>query len=258
MKWLRCCSTRVLKIDKAMNIDKNDNNPYLSEIGAKQQLTDEQEQQLALRIKQGDEKSVDKLMAHNLKYVVTLAAQYKNRGLDIEDLISEGNIGMLKAARKFDGSQHKRFVTFAAPYIRDAIEKAIEQQAGIFRVPRDAKDITLEKKRSKALSIDAPVGGSTELSLGRVIPDKDTVNPENALEEDVAKDELQKLLSTLPQRDQHVMQRFYGLGVETRTMAEIAQEMGLKRERVRQIRDHAIHHILKASSNKHLKAFLKG
>lgn len=237
--------------------DNNSLNTYLGEIGSRKVLSDKEEAGLAARIQAGDSKALDTLMSHNLTYVVKVAGQYKNRGLALEDLVSEGNIGMLKAARKFDGSQGKRFVTFAAPYVRDAIEKAIEQQAGLYRVPRDASNTALEKKRAHALSIDAPVGGSPELSLGRVIPDADAPDPEKELQKDIVEKELKDIVSKLPAREQQVIQRFYGIGVGTMTMAEIGQEMGLKRERVRQIRDHAVRHILKATTSASLKDFLK-
>lgn len=203
-----------------------------------------------------DDKAVADLVARNQGFVVSMAAQYKHRGLDMDDLVSEGNIGMLQAARKFDTSQGKRFVTFAAPYIRDAIEKAIEQQTGLYRVPRDVADSAAEKKRSRTLSIDAPVGGSPELSLGRVIPDADAPDPEKTLQKDLLVRELQELVRGLAPREQHVVQRFYGVGVDPLTMAEIAQEMGLKRERVRQIRNQAVRHILKKTHNANLKDYL--
>ena len=240
-----------------MDKDKNSLNTYLNEIGSKKLLSDKEEADLATRIQAGDQKALNKLMSHNLTFVVSVANQYKDRGLDLEDLISEGNVGMLRAAKKFDGTQGKRFVAFAAPYIRDAIEKAIEQQAGLYHVPRDAKNTSLEKKRSRPLSIDAPIGGSPELSLGRVIPDTTAPDPEKVLQKDIIEKELQSLVRKLPQREQHVIQRFYGIGVDALSMAEIGQEMGLKRERVRQIRDHAVRHILKETNNDSLKDFLR-
>ena len=196
-------------------------------------------------------------MSANLTFVVSLATQYKNRGLDIEDLISEGNIGMLKAAKKFHPEHGHRFVTFAAPYIREAIEKAIEQQVGLYRVPRNMKDEALEKKRSRALSIDAPVGGSTELSLGRVIPNKDAPDPDQLLQKQNIERELADIVRQLTVREQQVVQYFYGIGVETKTMAKIAQNMGLKRERVRQIRDKAVRQLLKQTHSAYLKNYLR-
>lgn len=204
-----------------------------------------------------DEKRVSELISKNQGFVISIASQYKRRGLDMDDLVSEGNIGMLKAARKYSKDSGKAFVTFAAPYIRDSIEKAIEQQSGLYRVPRDVNDPSLEKKRSRALSIDAPVGGSQELSLGRVIPDTEAPDPENQLEKDVLVKELKDIVRGLQPREQHVIQRFYGIGVDTMTMAEIGQEMGLKRERVRQIRNHAVRKILKKTHDANLKDYLR-
>ena len=240
-----------------MNKENNALNAYLNEIGSKKLLSDKEEAELAQRILNGDEKALNKLMSANLTFVVSLATQYKNRGLDIEDLISEGNIGMLKAAKKFHPKHGHRFVTFAAPYIREAIEKAIEQQVGLYRVPRNMKDEALEKKRSRALSIDAPVGGSTELSLGRVIPNKDAPDPDQLLQKQNIERELADIVRQLPVREQQVVQYFYGIGVETKTMAEIAQNMGLKRERVRQIRDKAVRQLLKQTTSASLKNYLR-
>lgn len=206
---------------------------------------------------ENDRKTINKLVSENQGFVISIASQYKRRGLDMDDLVSEGNIGMLQAARAFDPSRGKSFVTFAAPYVRAAIGKAIEQQAGLYRVPRDAKDSTLEKRCSRALSIDAPVGGSAELSLSKVIPDHDAPNPDQELRNALLTKELSEILESLEQRDRHVVQRFYGLGVESRTMVEIAAEMGLKRERVRQIRDHAVRKIMKLTREASLKDYFK-
>lgn len=233
-------------------------NAYMKEIGDNKLLSDKEEAELAQRIQEGDSKAMDKLLKANLTFVVSLANQYKGRGLAIEDLISEGNIGMLKAAGKFRPDEHKRFVTFAAPYIREAIKKAIEQQANLYRVPRDVADVALEKKRSHVLSIDAPVGGSPELSLGRVIPNRDALDPDQVLQKDNAEKELEQAVRKLDARSQQVVQYFYGVGVETRTLAEIGQMMGLKRERVRQIRDRAVRQLLRMPGNAHLKDYLKG
>lgn len=230
---------------------------YFSEIGQQRQLTDDEEQRLAEQIHQGSQQALNRLTEANLTFVVAVARQYRDRGLALEDLISEGNIGMLRAARRFDGHAAQRFVTFAAPYIREAIEQAIEQQAGLYRVPRDVRDAATEKRRARALSIDAPVGGSTELSLGRVIADADSPDPDQQLAEGLVLDELQALLDRLPERDRTVVQRFYGVGVTHRTMAEIATEMGLKRERVRQIRDKAVRQICRLTKSTDLKSYLR-
>lgn len=237
--------------------NKNSLTTYLNEIGQKKVLSNEEEQALAKRIKSGDAKALETLLQANLTYVVSLANQYKGRGLAMEDLVSEGNIGMMKAAQRFDASHGKRFVTYAAPYIREAIEQAIEQQAGLYRVPRDVMDAAREKRISRPLSMDAPVGGSQELSLGRVIADVNAPDPEEELNKGLLDQQLRPILAQLNPREQHVMQRFYGIGVANMTFAEIAQEMGLKRERVRQIRDQAVRHVLTITHSAQLKAYLK-
>ncbi len=236
--------------------EKNPLDRYLREIAPDKLLTDAEEQALAARIHQGDSKALDRLTEANLTFVVSLARQYTGRGLDLEDLVSEGNMGMLTAATHFTGQEKKRFVAFAAPYIRDAIEHAIEQQAGLYRVPRDVADTRLEKKRSKALSIDAPVGGSVQLSLGHVIADENAPVPDTRVEREALLDELRTLVDALDDRERRVMRGLYALADEPKTMAQVAMEMGLKRERVRQIRDRAIRRICKQTKNSELREYL--
>lgn len=240
-----------------MDKDKNSLSTYLNEIGKEKHLTAKEERELAERIHKGDSRAIDKLTQANLTFVVSMARQYKDRGLAMEDLVSEGNIGMLQAATRFDGREGKRFVTFAAPYIREAIEKAIDQQSLLYRVPKDVMDAARARQIGRPLSIDAPVGGSAELSLGRVIPDKNASHPDENLYDGLLKDELVKLLDQLDSREREVVQRFYGLGVASLTMAEIGKELGLKRERVRQIRDKAVRHICRLTHNSGLKTYLQ-
>ena len=240
-----------------MDKDKNSLSTYLNEIGKEKHLTAEEERELAERIHKGDSRAIDKLTQANLTFVVSMARQYKDRGLAMDDLVSEGNIGMLQAATRFDGREGKRFVTFAAPYIREAIEKAIDQQRLLYRVPKDVMDAARARQIGRPLSIDAPVGGSAELSLGRVIPDKNASHPDENLYDGLLKDELVKLLDQLDSREREVVQRFYGLGVASLTMAEIGKELGLKRERVRQIRDKAVRHICRLTHNSGLKTYLQ-
>ncbi len=239
-----------------MNKDKTSLNTYLKEIATDKLLTDAEEQALAKRIQQGDARALDKLTQANLTFVVSLAHQYTDRGLALEDLISEGNMGMLAAAAKFMPTEGKRFVAFAAPYIREAMELAIEQQAGLYRVPRDVTDTKLEKKRSKALSIDAPVGGSAQLSLGHVIADENSIIPGDDIEREALLRELRTLIDSLEDRERRVMRSLYPLDGDTKTMAEVGVAMGLKRERVRQIRDRAIRRMMKQTRNTDLRDFL--
>lgn len=241
-----------------MNKDRNAFDRYMDEIDRPDLLTDDEERQLAQRIQLGDSRAIDRLTKANLTYVVSLARQYINRGLAFEDLVSEGNIGMLRAAAKYTADSGKRFVAFAAPYIREAMDEAVRQQGGLYRVPRNAEDVALENKRRHALSIDQPIGGSAELSLGRVIPDRDAPIPNEAVERAGLMEELRSLVARLDERDQRVVGLLYGLGGSPKTMAETARDMGIKRERVRQIRDKAIRRIGKMTKNSSLKDYLRG
>lgn len=240
-----------------MDDNSNSLSAYLEEIGQTQQLTNQQEAELAERIQKGDNRAIDQLAQANLKFVVSIAKQYKGRGLAMEDLVSEGNIGLLKAAKNYKAHFDKRFVSYAAPYIRQAILHAIDQQAGLYRVPRDVMDAAREKRISRPLSMDAPIGGSQDLSLGRVLADQDSPVPDDVLNQHLLSETLQPLLRQLKPREQHVVQRFYGVGATPLTMAEIGQEMGLKRERVRQIRDQAVRHLIKLTDSEALKTFLR-
>ncbi len=229
---------------------------YLSEIVQEKRLSDVEEKQLAERIQQGDQHALAELTTANLTYVVALAHQYAGNGLPEEDLISEGNIGMMRAAAKFDASRGKRFVTFAAPYIREAMRRAIDQQAGLYRVPTDAADTALERRRSRALSIDAPVGGSQDLSLGRVMANPHAIDPSRLMEQQALVDELSHLVTLLDEREREVATSLYGLDGTPLTMAETAERMGLKRERVRQIRNKAVRRLCRMTHNIDLRNYL--
>ena len=183
--------------------EKKSIDAYLNEIKQERLLTDAEERQLAERIQQGDQQALADLTTANLTYVVSLAHQYAGSGLPVEDLISEGNIGMMRAAARFDGSRGKRFVTFAAPYIRDAMQQAIEQQTGLYRVLREG-DVKAEKRRSHPLSIDAPVGGSQDLSLGRVVANPHAIDPSRQMEEQAIIEELAHLVTRLDERERQV------------------------------------------------------
>ena len=165
------------------------------------------------------------LVTENIGYVVTLARQYKSDILTTDDLVSEGVIGMMKAAEKYDASRGKPFVTFAAPYIREAIEKAIN------------KLDTEVNVRSTDESL--PRGSRNNYTLLNVLEDKDSPRADAAIEQTLS-DDMLKGISQLDERQQAVVKRYFGIGQERQTMAEIGMEMGLKRERVRQIRNQAL------------------
>ena len=224
-------------------------NRYLDEIGKEQLLTDDEECQLAERIAKGDDRALSKLIEANLKFVVTVARQYKGRGVAMEDLVSEGNIGLMKAAAKFDASKGVRFVNYAVVHIRQAIEKAIDQQAGLYQVPKDVKQ-DLARQQSIPVSVDAPLGHRTNMSLLSVLVNKDAPLADERVHSEAIEDAIEYALGTLDDRERRVVNAFFGINQEHETMAEIAEDMELKRERVRQIRDKSVRKLRKAYRNK--------
>ena len=178
-------------------------------------------------------KEQDKLVTANMGYVVTLARQYKSDILSTDDLVSEGAIGLMKAAEKYDASKGKPFVTFAAPYIRRAIEKAIS---------RLATDID-----TRSTDESLPIGSRNNYTLLNVLEDKNVLQADATVEEATLTDDLLKCLNVLNEREQRIINLYYGNGYERQTMAEIAETMELKRERVRQVRDQALRKLKKAA-----------
>ena len=178
-------------------------------------------------------KEQDKLVTANMGYVVTLARQYKSDILSTDDLVSEGAIGLMKAAEKYDTSKGKPFVTFAAPYIRRAIEKAIS---------RLATDID-----TRSTDESLPIGSRNNYTLLNVLEDKNALQADATVEEATLTDDLLKCMNVLNEREQRVINLYYGNGYERQTMAEIAETMELKRERVRQVRDQALRKLKKAA-----------
>lgn len=225
--------------DSALNI-------YLDEIGKGALLSDEEERQLSERIRQGDDRALSKLVEANLRFVVTVARQYKGRGVAMEDLVSEGNIGLMKAAARFDASKGVRFVNFAVVHVRQQIEKAIEQQAGLYQVPRDVKDEVVARQQSMPLSVDAPLGHRANMSLLSVLVNQDAPLADERVHSEAVEAAIEFALGSLDQRESWVVNAFFGIGQEHETMAEIAEDMDLKRERVRQIRDKAVRKLRKA------------
>lgn len=224
-------------------------NRYLDEIGKEQLLTNEEERQLAERIAKGDSRALSKLVEANLKFVVTVARQYKGKGVAMEDLVSEGNIGLMKAAAKFDASKGVRFVNYAVVHIRQAIEKAIDQQGGLYQVPKDVKQ-DLARQQSIPLSVDAPLGHRTNMSLLSVLVNKDAPLADERVHSEAIEDAIEYALGTLDDRERRVVNAFFGIDQEHETMAEIAEDMDLKRERVRQIRDKSVRKLRKVYRNK--------
>ena len=175
----------------------------------------------------------DELVSKNMGYVVTLARQYQSELLSTDDLISEGCIGMIKAAEKFNPNKGKPFVTFAAPYIRRNIEEAIRKVTG--EIPVLSTDESI------------PIGSKNNYTLLHVLEDKDAPKTDQSLEQNTLSDDLIRAIVFLNEREKSVIKAFFGVDTERQTMAEIGESLGLKRERVRQIRDKALRKLRKAS-----------
>lgn len=200
-------------------------------------LTDQQEKQLAERIQNGDAEAMNQLVSANLNFVAHIAKNYVGQGVDFDDLVSEGNIGMIRAAAHFKSDYGHRFVTFAAPSIRQAMEKAIRQQAGLYKVPENAKN---EKGRVVSVEAPIPAGSQNNYNLLHIVENK---NAQLADEELLTKDGLENIgdiIAVLNDRERQVVSLVYGIGSDKHTMAEAGIILNLKRERVRQIRDKAL------------------
>ena len=216
-------------------------NKYLDEIGREQLLTEEQEKALSARIKAGDQRALNKLVEANLRFVVAIARQYQGKGLDMEDLVSEGNIGLMKAAAKFDGERGLRFVNYAVVFVRQQIEKALKMESDEQRVE--------SKADGQTRSVDAPLSGHANVSLLSVLADGNVPQTDERVYNASVEAAVERALRSLNERESRVVNAYFGLGQERLTMQEIADEMQLKRERVRQIRDRAVRRLKKAYRN---------
>lgn len=219
-------------------------NKYLDEIGREQLLTEEQEARLSARILQGDERALNRLIEANLRFVVVIARQYQGQGLSMEDLVSEGNLGLMKAARKFDATRGLRFVNYAVVFIRQQIEKAVRKESDEQRVE--------STRDGQTRSVDAPLGSKANVSLLSVLVNADSPQADQRVYNASLEDAIERSLQTLNERETVVVNAYFGIGEERQTMAEIAERMSLKRERVRQIRDRAVRRL-----KKNMKLFRK-
>lgn len=222
---------------------------YLDEIGNESRLSNKEEAKLATRIQNGEDNAMEKLLKANLKFVVSIAKQYQHQGIAMEDLISEGNIGLLYAAKKFAGNNEKRFAPFAAPFIRKQIEQLLIRQG------RDSQRQIATKTTSihrKVISLEAPIpaGSHNSFNLLHILKDANAQTIDEHIDNQSDKEALKQFLKrTLDQRQQQVISLFFGIGCEKQTLIEIAELMGFKRERVRQIRNKALQKIRKAAKN---------
>lgn len=232
-------------------IEDSSLNRYLDEIGRENLLSSDEEARLSQRIKAGDKRALSKLVEANLRFVVKIASQYRGKGVDLEDLISEGNLGLMKAAAKFDASKGVRFVNFAVVYIRQKMEQAIDKTA-LYQVPKNIPSNHADRQNSHALSYDAPLGHRTNMSLLSVLVNPNAPIADERVYSEAMKQAIERALEGLDARESRVVNAFFAIDREHETMAEIAEDMGLKRERVRQIRDKAVRKLRKS-----FKAYLR-
>ena len=284
---------RQLKITKAITNRENASlDKYLQEIGHEELISAEEEVELARRIKTGDRKALEKLTKANLRFVVSVAKQYQNQGLSLPDLINEGNIGLLKAAEKFDETRGFKFISYAVWWIRQSILQAIAEQGRVVRLPlnqvgsvnrinkvlskfeqenerrpsvdeiADKTDLPHEKiedvlkVNTRQVSVDAPMAdGDGTSMIDFMQSDSDSSTDEELLKESL-RAEVASALSVLNDRERNVIEAFYGINQPECTMEEIGKKYGLTRERVRQIREKAIRRLKQNTQNKMLKAYL--
>lgn len=213
-------------------------NKYLDEIGREQLLTAEQEQQLSARILKGDERALNRMIEANLRFVVAIARQYQGKGLSMDDLVSEGNMGLMKAAAKYDAKRGLRFANYAVVFIRQQIEKALEKEGAEQRVETT--------RDGQTRSVDAPLSGHTNVNLLSVLVDANSPLADERVYNANIEAAVEYALRSLDERESQVINAYFGIGQENLTMAEIADDMQLKRERVRQIRDRAVRRLRKA------------
>jgi len=267
---------------------------YLNEISKLNPLSAEEEVELAVRIKQGDEAALNKLTTANLRFVVSVAKQYQNQGLTLSDLINEGNMGLIKAAKKFDETRGFKFISYAVWWIRQAIMSSLVENARMIRLPLNKvdsykkinqelvkflqhnqrepspselseitgiseKDVRmLLKISSKHLSMDAPMSSDeSSSSMIEVLENRNEDEPDGDLMSQSLKDEVRNALSVLNDRESEIIAYYFGLEKErSMSLEEIGEQMGLTRERVRQIKEKAIRRLRKTSLSRDLKGYL--
>lgn len=286
---------RQLKITKSItNRESQSLEKYLQEIGKVDLLTPEEEVELAKRIKQGDQVALEKLTKANLRFVVSVAKQYQNQGLSLSDLINEGNLGLIKAAQRFDETRGFKFISYAVWWIRQSILQALAEQSRIVRLPLNKvgslnkinkafSELEQEYERepsaeelaelleipteevettlgvaARHVSMDAPFVEGEDNSLLDVLENSSTPDTDAALDylESLRK-EIERSLSTLTDRQCDVIKLYFGIGVEhPMSLEDIGEKFGLTRERVRQIKDKAINKLRSANRSKLLKSYL--
>ena len=285
---------RQLKITKQVtNRETASLDKYLQEIGKVDLITAEEEVELAQRVKQGDQLALEKLTKANLRFVVSVAKQYQNQGLTLPDLINEGNLGLIKAAQRFDETRGFKFISYAVWWIRQSILQALAEQSRIVRLPLNkigsinkinkmyafleqanervpsAEEIAKEldmtvsdvkesmKNSGRHVSMDAPLVEGEDSNLYDVLKSGESPNPDKKLLHESLKTEIERSLETLTPREADVVRLYFGLGDQhAMTLEEIGETFDLTRERVRQIKEKAIRRLKHTSRSKILKTYL--
>ena len=284
---------RQLKITKSItNRESASLDKYLQEIGKEELITVEEEVELAQRIKNGDQRALEKLTRANLRFVVSVAKQYQNQGLSLPDLINEGNLGLIKAAEKFDETRGFKFISYAVWWIRQSILQALAEQSRIVRLPLNqvgslnkinkafakfeqenerkptseelGKQLDLPSEKvsdtlrvsGRHVSVDAPFVTGEENSLLDVLENSDSPSADNGLIDESLGREIARALATLTERERDIIRYFFGISCQEMTLEEIGDKFGLTRERVRQIKEKAIRRMRHTSRSKLLKAYL--
>ncbi len=286
---------RQLKITKSItNRESQSLDKFLQEIGREDLISVEEEVELAGRIRNGDMAARERLVNANLRFVVSVAKQYQNQGLSLPDLINEGNVGLIKAAEKFDETRGFKFISYAVWWIRQSILQALAEQARIVRLPlnqvgslnkiqkaysrfeqeyerrpsaeelAEELDMPIDKiaevlrMQGRHVSMDAPFVDGEDNSLIDVMENQDSPRADRGLINESLTQEIDRALATLSEREQRIIRKFFGVGsgVQEKTLEEIGEEEGLTRERVRQIKEKALHNLAQNSRSKVLRTYL--
>ena len=284
---------RQLKITKSItNRESASLDKYLQEIGKEELISVEEEVELAQRIKKGDQEALEKLTKANLRFVVSVAKQYQNQGLSLPDLINEGNLGLIKAAEKFDETRGFKFISYAVWWIRQSILQALAEQSRIVRLPLNqvgslnkinkafarfeqehertpsadelANELELPKEKvtdtlrvaGRHISVDAPFADGEDNSLLDVLVNTDSPNADRGLINESLATEVERALEILTERERDIIRYFFGIGCSEMTLEEIGEKFDLTRERVRQIKEKAIRKLRQSTRSQTLKSYL--
>ena len=284
---------RQLKITQSItNRESTALEKYLQDISHEGLVSVEEEIELARKIKKGDVKALEKLTKANLRFVVSVAKQYQNQGLSLPDLINEGNLGLIKAAKKYDETRGFKFISYAVWWIRQSIMQAISEQSRIVRVPINqmgvihkmrkvvqqfeqeyqrlpsideiAEQIEFPKEKrveimsmiTKKISMDAPISTNDDGNLLDVLPNKNSPSADEDLLEEGLKKEIERLLVSLSEREQIILRGYFGINQREMSLEEIGEQTGLTRERVRQLKEKAIKRLRCNAIGDSLKGYL--